>query len=336
MSLLVAVFFFILVTAVLGWLALAFWVETRWPRIICLMYHRLVTRAQHQTIIGPERLYALPSPEFERQVRWLKRAGYRFVGPAEVVQVVQGIRTPSGPEVLITFDDGCRSVWSLGMPILKRHGVPAVVFVTTDSTSTVFASGDSNQAKMTDEQLVSLSLMRIEIHSHTVTHRPLVTLPDDELEMELRQSQRVLEDTAGASVKYLSIPGNWFDERVQKVASLCGYEGVWCSNPGTVCGARDAYEIPRLNVDGDLTLRQFAWTISSTGVVWCRIVASAKRLIKYCAGYSGWMNCRQHVLSCLPGANISKRRAFWLAFATVCALALVALGLFIVLLCRYG
>ena len=39
---------------------------------------------------------------------------------------------PSRP-VLITFDDGYRSVSHIGAPILAAHGLPAVVFVCTDS-----------------------------------------------------------------------------------------------------------------------------------------------------------------------------------------------------------
>src|SRR5262249_40344098 len=38
---------------------------------------------------------------------------------------------PSRP-VLVTFDDGYRSVFELARPILQRHGIPAVVFVCTD------------------------------------------------------------------------------------------------------------------------------------------------------------------------------------------------------------
>ena len=300
------------------------------------MYHRLVTREQHDLIIGPERLYSLPSPEFERQVRWLQRAGYSFIGPAEVMQVVRGVRTPTGPEVMITFDDGCRSVWLRAKPILERYGVPAVVFVTTDSNSTVFASGASDQARMTDDELRALVKAGIEVQSHTVTHRSLVRLPEDEVEMELIQSRKDLEHIGGAAVRYLSIPGNWFDQRILLKARSCGYEGVWCSNPGRVRAAVTTAAVPRLNVDGDLSLRQFAWAISSTGLVWSRILTGVKRLVKWCAGQSGWMICRRRVLSLMPGAHLSKRRVLRLTLAAVCTVAGVALVILVMTLLRNG
>ena len=43
-----------------------------------------------------------------------------------------GTRALPARPVLVTFDDGYRSVFDVARPILKRHGIPAVVFVCTN------------------------------------------------------------------------------------------------------------------------------------------------------------------------------------------------------------
>ena len=67
---------------------------------------------------------------FERHLEWLGRH-FRFVSLDESgEQVLHGVPF-SQPVAAITFDDGYRDVYENGVPILKRKGVPAAVFVVT-------------------------------------------------------------------------------------------------------------------------------------------------------------------------------------------------------------
>ena len=62
--------------------------------------------------------------QFDRQMEYLK-ARYR---PVSLEAVCGHGRLPEHA-VLVTFDDGRRSVLSQGLPVLQRHQVPGVVFV---------------------------------------------------------------------------------------------------------------------------------------------------------------------------------------------------------------
>jgi len=65
---------------------------------------------------------------FEEQVRYLTRSA-RPVTLQEVHRAVEGGTGLPRRSVLVTFDDGDRSVLDTGLPILRRYEVPGVVFV---------------------------------------------------------------------------------------------------------------------------------------------------------------------------------------------------------------
>src|SRR5690349_9099692 len=64
---------------------------------------------------------------FATQLDWLA-THRRPVGLDEAVAVAEG-RTPSNGAVLVTFDDGHRSVLEHGLPLLAERSIPAVAFV---------------------------------------------------------------------------------------------------------------------------------------------------------------------------------------------------------------
>jgi peptidoglycan/xylan/chitin deacetylase (PgdA/CDA1 family) len=66
---------------------------------------------------------------FARQLDHLARNGYVTLSTDDYVGVLRGTVSPPERAVLLTFDDGRGSVWSVAAPLLKRHGMRAVVFL---------------------------------------------------------------------------------------------------------------------------------------------------------------------------------------------------------------
>ena len=65
---------------------------------------------------------------FERQLGFIIRR-MRPVSLEEVISAVKRGRLLPQSAVLLTFDDGARSIFDAGLPLLRDHGVPAVSFV---------------------------------------------------------------------------------------------------------------------------------------------------------------------------------------------------------------
>lgn len=327
--------FVILVGAlVLGgalWLLLLWWQERHLPRVVCLMYHRLAPADVYQRTSGTERVFTLPAAEFEKQILYLKQHGYAFVAPSDVLEMTAGRWQGGQRAVLITFDDGCHSVHEIARPILQRHGANAVSFVTLDSSSYVFHLGGLPDRRMTDEEIRGCHKAGIHIQSHTVSHRPLRGLEDAEIRRELSESKARLEQIIGGEVRFLAVPGNWWDHRVMQIAREVGYRGVFVSNPGSTRQGTRLFGLPRVNIEGQLTIEQFAAAIRPFGIAQRRAAAILKWLPGRLLGPRFWLPLRRILLTLIPGGHVSTRRVIVTAGTLMTAFLAIA---FIWLLAR--
>jgi peptidoglycan/xylan/chitin deacetylase (PgdA/CDA1 family) len=94
-----------------------------WSGILAFTYHRV---GFGERSYDPASWDATP-PMFEEQVRFAKK-NFDVIGPDELEAAV---RRGRGRFVLFTFDDAFHDNFEVAFPILKRHGVPAIFFVTT-------------------------------------------------------------------------------------------------------------------------------------------------------------------------------------------------------------
>lgn len=294
------------------------------------MYHRFASREEYARAAGTERIFTLPTDAFEEQVAYLKSAGYCFATADEARRYAAGTWRPSSPAVLLTIDDGCASAGRLAHPILRRHGACATVFVTTDPGAYVFRLGETGDPRLGDDELRSLDGETMRFESHAVTHRPLRALEENEIRRELADSKRELERILGREVRHLAIPGNWYDGRVMRIARECGYEAVWCSKPGDVRPGASLFGLPRLNVEGPMTLPEFIAMISPSGVAKRRLVSAIKRVPGWLLGPRVWLPLRKVLLRLVPGHYLSTRRVL----GAVAAFGAVVVAMLVWLLLR--
>lgn len=66
---------------------------------------------------------------FSRKVAHLVDNGYVTLSADEYVAVLRGRRDAPERAVVLTFDDGRGSIWTVAAPLLRRHGLKAVVFL---------------------------------------------------------------------------------------------------------------------------------------------------------------------------------------------------------------
>lgn len=95
---------------------------TRRPGLYILLYHRV-------NPAGDPFAEAMPTAVFEEQVKFLARA-FRVERLEDLVD--EGLGGFREPVVAVTFDDGHRDVVEHAYPVLRRHGLPASVYVVTD------------------------------------------------------------------------------------------------------------------------------------------------------------------------------------------------------------
>jgi poly-beta-1,6-N-acetyl-D-glucosamine N-deacetylase len=109
-------------------LALLAFTRTAWAdteeKLTILSYHEVADPA---TALIPD--YAVTPTMFVRQMDWLRNNGYHFVSVDDLLADEAGHRPLPEKAVLITFDDGYRSMYDHAWPILKSWKIPAVMAV---------------------------------------------------------------------------------------------------------------------------------------------------------------------------------------------------------------
>jgi biofilm PGA synthesis lipoprotein PgaB len=96
--------------------------------LLVLSYHDIRDDVAQK---GDADAYAVSTQNFAAHLDWLAGHGYHPVSMSEVVAASKGAPLPPKP-VLITFDDGLRSLYTHAFPLLRAYNYPAVAAVVTD------------------------------------------------------------------------------------------------------------------------------------------------------------------------------------------------------------
>lgn len=172
-----------------------------------IQFHRVTPRFQFcGTWNYPE--------QFDRFVCFLKRNA-RLIVPGE-----------GSSGIVITFDDGDKSIYQYAFPILKKHAVRAVIFLIVgyigkhDQWDISIAG--SRRPHLSWDEIMEMKNWGMIFGSHTMSHRNLTRIPKNEMVYELRESKRILENRLG-SVACVSYPFNRTNAEIGEQARLAGY-----------------------------------------------------------------------------------------------------------------
>lgn len=202
------------------------------------------------------------SPErFTRFMEWLKSSGYSSALPADWDR-----RTASTRRVILTFDDAYDDFISNAFPVLERLGFTATVFVVVDRIGKTNEWDESRYFK--SRRLLSLEQIR-ELHrhgvhfgSHTLTHAWLTSASDNDLEREVGDSKRKLEDLLGAEVSSFAYPWGVADMRVRCAVARAGYHTALTTQEG-LNWSEDPLALKRTNLAEVDTLPEFAFKLAT-------------------------------------------------------------------------
>jgi peptidoglycan/xylan/chitin deacetylase (PgdA/CDA1 family) len=242
---------------------------------------------------GTEVIFTVTAQQFDEHLASLAHQGYRSIDPDQVYAfLTEGKGLPERP-VMITVDDGWRSNIDVMLPILECYGFGCMIFVTTGPKAWIFEKFRGLDRGLTGEEVRELHRRGVSIGSHTVTHPHLIEMSDEEIEREFRESKHTLEEWTGAPCRFLSIPGNFYDRRVARIAQACGYEAVFTANVGTVSRLTDPYDIHRLIVEGAFSLREFQANLRPPAIITRKGIAWMKKQPPRFLGISRYLAIRE-------------------------------------------
>src|SRR5262249_39282754 len=153
--------------------------------------------------------------------------------------------------VALTFDDGIRTVFTEALPILRKHCVPAHLFLTTNFVGqTNRWPTQSPSAPLFDmlgwSQIDALCSAGIRIEAHTANHPDLRGLADDDLRAECDWADDSITQRVGRRPRYFAYPYGRSDARVRAFARL-RYHGSLTTELRPLGAEEDAAALPRLD-----------------------------------------------------------------------------------------
>jgi peptidoglycan/xylan/chitin deacetylase (PgdA/CDA1 family) len=122
----------------------------------------------------------------------------------------------------------------------------------------ILASKVGRPGYMDWQQIKELSDYGMIIGSHGMTHRIMTELSEEELNQEIVDSKKILEENLKQTINYFSIPRGFYDKRIINKAKQAGYQAVFTSN---VCERR-GFKIGRIPVMGDWDLEYFIQVVN--------------------------------------------------------------------------
>ena len=234
-------------------------------RPVILMYHAI--GASNNSKVGAG-LYSVSQNNFRAQMEYIVHR------PSSIVH----------RQVLITFDDGDLTNYTTAYPILKELGITAYFFILVSKVGT--------PGYMNWQQLKELRDNGMIIGSHGMTHRILTTLKDEEIESELKDSKKILEDNLGFTIEYLSIPRGFCNENIIARAKEIGYKAIFTSNPKD----NDGFRFGRIAVKRDWDLTYFTKVINGKFPLKYRVEELIKKSSKRILGIRNYDKIRSKIL----------------------------------------
>jgi peptidoglycan/xylan/chitin deacetylase (PgdA/CDA1 family) len=233
-------------------------------RIPILVYHRFATTAADSMTVTVSL--------FESHLKYLRDNGYQTISLRQFVEFRANGHPALPPRaIIITADDGHRSVFTQMLPLARKYSLPVALFI--------YPSAISNaDYAMTWEQLLELKQTGLfDIQSHSYWH-PNFKTEKQRLNPEaykrfvrhqLGDAKNILERKIGVKVDSLAWPFGIFDDELMSLAADAGYTAGFAIE-GRHATARDPMlAMPRYLMTQTVGMKLFAGLIdeknNSTG-----------------------------------------------------------------------
>ena len=221
------------------------------PRLRAITYHRFGD--------VPADPYCVSPVAFAAQMRWLAERGL-LVSLDDVQGFVAGHKELRPNSVLVTIDDGCRSLHSEALPILRDYRVPAVAFVSAGLIGTTTLSEDQPEPYASWDELVELREAGVEIGSHAFDHRSLGRMDAAAAHDQAVRSRELISQRVGSTTRSFAYPFGThadFDAATDRLLADAGYQIAFNSLHGTIRPGMAAISLPRVKIEGGEGMRMF-------------------------------------------------------------------------------
>lgn len=224
-------------------------------KIPILMYHHLTTDEPPQDRLGE----MVSVRMFEKQMEYIKASGFNTISAAELRNFLySGGELPENP-ILITFDDGYESNYTLAFPVLQRLDMRAVISVIVSSRGRqpgefMHFTWEEAQA-MLDSGLIEIGSHTFDLHDYTIQKLPSESVAEyeDRIFNDFLIAKNSIQNLLGIDPFVFTHPYGMYNEYSQAIASELGFDLQFTVKPGVVTRSSNPLALERINVPGDIS-----------------------------------------------------------------------------------
>ncbi len=212
-----------------------------------LCYHQVEPKASGK--------FSLSVEKFREQLQYLKSRNYQALNSDDLEKIfVNGGAVPDNP-VVITFDDGYRTVFDHALPLMREFGFKGIVCI--------YPSFIGSGKAMNWEQLRMLIAEGWSVEAHSMTHANLsakVDQPELEnkfLQHEIVTPKRLIEEKLGNRVRFMVWPYGCYTLKSIEVARKAGYIGAMTVDGGSSYASLSPFQLKRQVVYANDDMNKF-------------------------------------------------------------------------------
>jgi len=222
---------------------------TRRVRLPILMYHYVepwpagAEELRQGLTVRPE--------DFAAQMAYLNERGYVTVSLYDLMEALALGRPLPERAVVITFDDGYRSVAEYAAPMMEPYGYTGAVFAITQLMD------EERPEYLTWAQAEALYAAGWQIEPHTKTHEMLAGRDRDFQLYQMLGSLQTVEAHIGVRPRFFAYPSGKYDALSVTLAAEMDLWGAVTVGAGRTHAWADRYTLRRLRVSGLGALQDF-------------------------------------------------------------------------------
>lgn len=235
-----------------------------------LMYHDLTQDPNKTSSM------TITDERFRLDMEFLESFGYTPLFPSEVEEIGEGKRSLPARPVMITFDDGYLSNYTIAAPVLQQTGMKATVALIASHIKDADDTDTSRHSLNWDEVKSMYDSGLFQFGSHTYDlHNPKyggANAPDgingimrEKGESQSQYTERVGNDlaqsislikqhTGQTTVNYFSYPYGAYDRWMQPILEKNGIKISALTNAGMARPTYGLYNLPRYGIRMDRTV----------------------------------------------------------------------------------
>lgn len=186
-------------------------------KVPVLIYHHIRQATENDSQNSRQ---FIVSPEiFEQQIEYLADNDFQTISFKNLADYFDGKFSLPAKPVIISFDDGLINQYQNAFPVLQKYNLNATFFLFSNPIG-------RSENYLTWEQVKELDAAGMEIGGHGFYHLFLNKINDAELEKEIIESKRIIEENLGHEIFAFAYPFGAYNGEVTKKINEAGYVAI--------------------------------------------------------------------------------------------------------------